>query len=412
MASNNVNVYGDASLWGEQEWRIYVTSHWRSEKSRELHKLGGLGRPAIGRGNSFKMKMEYLGSTLLNQADILESLFEEAKKKGPRQSPTTSLASLSKKHQLSGKSNAMVAVVADGSLSNENEEASIMMRNDVEISAATDGSGASSSALTVIPAAAAACSTIAAWRLRVHQARRRTLLLLVCVFRFRSCLKRKGSSGGGLHRIDSFSYMIPQMLGEDCSKFIAQQKRLLARRDLLVISNGEEQEAGSSDGGQDQPDDDPIRSTSSILMFNIGSSNNIDSSAVARPGSEGPDLSFQQGKPDDGKKKKSESKRCSEIGNQDLQQTNIPAGGILARKTARASSGSSSMAESGSLLVQPTSLTSIYPQGPELMIRPPVSPSKQHQSSDPPEVFLNLSAVQCLALLCLLPQGLPGLQHC
>ena len=50
---------------------------------------------------------------------------------------------------------------------------------------------------------------MAEWRVKVHKARRRAFLTVLVAVRFRSCLKRQG----GLRRIESFSYMIPNVLG-------------------------------------------------------------------------------------------------------------------------------------------------------------------------------------------------------
>jgi hypothetical protein len=56
---------------------------------------------------------------------------------------------------------------------------------------------------------------IAKWRLKVLHARRRVFLAVMGVIRFWKALGKRRPKGGkgGLKRIDSFSYMIPELLG-------------------------------------------------------------------------------------------------------------------------------------------------------------------------------------------------------
>ncbi|GAX85808.1 hypothetical protein CEUSTIGMA_g13223.t1 [Chlamydomonas eustigma] len=71
---------------------------------------------------------------------------------------------------------------------------------------------------------------IADWRKRIHAARRRTYMTVLAAVRFRSCLAAKAKKTG-LRRIESFSYMIPNLLGADCAKFIEIQLRCITNRE-------------------------------------------------------------------------------------------------------------------------------------------------------------------------------------
>lgn len=58
------------------------------------------------------------------------------------------------------------------------------------------------------------------WRVRVHRARRRAMLVVWTVIALRRGLRRRQRP----HRVDSFSFVIPQALGQDVGRFVAEQQ--------------------------------------------------------------------------------------------------------------------------------------------------------------------------------------------
>ena len=64
-------------------------------------------------------------------------------------------------------------------------------------------------------------SRVAEWRLRVHRARRRVIMVVMTVVR----LKRGLGHPQRMHRVDSFSFYIPLALGEEYGRFIEEQVR-------------------------------------------------------------------------------------------------------------------------------------------------------------------------------------------
>lgn len=65
---------------------------------------------------------------------------------------------------------------------------------------------------------------VAAWRKRVHGARRRAILTVLTIVR----LKQGRNHPARLQRVDSFSYCIPLALNTDYPRFVEEQARHLA----------------------------------------------------------------------------------------------------------------------------------------------------------------------------------------
>ncbi|GAX76450.1 hypothetical protein CEUSTIGMA_g3895.t1 [Chlamydomonas eustigma] len=183
--------------WDVRQWQQYVSGNWRSERARELDKLGGLHRPPIRRGRSFKVKLDYLQETLNGQAQHIEVFFQEAKMK------------VSFKDIAERSSSMRRRLLGDDVDVNERITAPSLTLFQMNHGQQQVASGSS--------------YIVAEWRIRIYLAKRRTYLALIAALRFQSCLRSKKGRSGVLVRIDSFSYMIPEILGEDCSKFIAEQ---------------------------------------------------------------------------------------------------------------------------------------------------------------------------------------------
>eukprot|EP00798_Chlamydomonas_sp_ICE-L_P020149 gene20149-26881_t len=68
--------YGNASrkFLDEPGWEDYERQPWRSERARELDRLGGMERATIKRGDSFNQKMKFLGASAGSQANHMETV--------------------------------------------------------------------------------------------------------------------------------------------------------------------------------------------------------------------------------------------------------------------------------------------------------------------------------------------------
>ncbi|MEW5299834.1 MAG: hypothetical protein WDW36_002809 [Sanguina aurantia] len=56
----------------KEEWATHMAAKWRSARTVELDKLGGLERAPVGRGKSVTAKLELLSESLARQGDLLE----------------------------------------------------------------------------------------------------------------------------------------------------------------------------------------------------------------------------------------------------------------------------------------------------------------------------------------------------
>lgn len=72
--------------------------------------------------------------------------------------------------------------------------------------------------------------TVAPWRVKLHAARRRLMLVVLTVIRLRRGLAHPQR----LARVDSFSFYIPVLLGDESGKFAEEQLRAARMKEEVV----------------------------------------------------------------------------------------------------------------------------------------------------------------------------------
>eukprot|EP00198_Chlamydomonas_reinhardtii_P001560 XP_001690896.1 predicted protein [Chlamydomonas reinhardtii] len=57
-----------------RDWEGVLSEEWRSDRIRELDRLGGLNRPPIARGQSFSAKLQFLAEQVKKQGDVMQEM--------------------------------------------------------------------------------------------------------------------------------------------------------------------------------------------------------------------------------------------------------------------------------------------------------------------------------------------------
>ncbi|GIM10884.1 hypothetical protein Vretimale_14491, partial [Volvox reticuliferus] len=150
----------------EIEWSEYINQTWRSETTRQLDGLGGPGRQPIPRGSSFSRKLELLESELSRHGAELSQFFNPGSSRSPAKIGIPTL--LKPKGRL----------------------------------------------------------VASEWRVRVHKARRRVILLVKVVVK----LMRGKLTVAPVPRLDRFDFAIYATLGPDWHRVADEQKRYMVLR--------------------------------------------------------------------------------------------------------------------------------------------------------------------------------------
>ncbi|KAG1666285.1 hypothetical protein FOA52_004766 [Chlamydomonas sp. UWO 241] len=223
---------GRSQAWAREEavdWREAVTETWRSERSRELDKLGGLGRPTIRRGNSMTEKLVYLQASLNKQGqDMEDALHKGVQKKKMDEKPVsfgfmlaTERRALDRGQAEGGGSQQLPPLQQPRSSSVVARQRDYARGPSLQRAATHSYSTGAASGSSTEAAAVAAIADVAEWRLRVHAARRRTMLVVQTVVRLRRGLNHPRR----MDRVDSFSLYIPMALADDCGRFVEEAER-------------------------------------------------------------------------------------------------------------------------------------------------------------------------------------------
>ncbi|GLI58956.1 hypothetical protein VaNZ11_000674 [Volvox africanus] len=255
----------------EPAWQEYYVAEWRSERSRELDRHGGPGRPPVARGESITAKLVFLEGALKNEQkrmkQVLQVLDDEAQKREqqvaqktpPERLPdfilNTDFRAYERRHteeqaaevdvtQQQQKDFSLLA--KDPELRKKMmEQRKKMLEYGKRVNVVKGAPGIKPLNLPAIKSKVAASwkpeeqayhgeedegggdpslwtsPQPAEWRLRMHQARRRLILLVGAIARWQLALSRRPGPKR-LPRVNSFSYFIPQVLGAEAKRFIEE----------------------------------------------------------------------------------------------------------------------------------------------------------------------------------------------
>ncbi|MEW5319692.1 MAG: hypothetical protein WDW38_010830 [Sanguina aurantia] len=159
----------------KEEWATHMAAKWRSARTVELDKLGGLERAPVGRGKSVTAKLELLSESLARQGDLLEKALYAGR--GDNHS------ALHRRHP----PHAIAAATKDDTIACRTRDAEIDPQH---------------------------------WRLRIEKARRKAIIVILAMIRLQNGIKR----GRRIARVDSFSFVIPIALRDDAPRFAAEQR--------------------------------------------------------------------------------------------------------------------------------------------------------------------------------------------
>uniref|UniRef100_A0A7S2VUP2 Uncharacterized protein n=1 Tax=Chlamydomonas chlamydogama TaxID=225041 RepID=A0A7S2VUP2_9CHLO len=274
----------------EVDWEAYVAQEWRSERSRELDKLGGIDRPPIARGDSMTAKLGYLQESLQRQGQDMERALSKRNPKADSQKvradPSgymlhTDLRAVERSPTMDQRQ----ARARDRDLQQQQQEAlswaeaqeklrqdkkaarrrmfeyarnlqllpPLVQRPRVERrssagvgglpevlaakhehSSAPEISKLAGNPLDLRNLAPSKERSVAEWRMRVHRCRRRVIIVVLTVVRLQRGLKRPLR----LRRVDSFSFFIPLALGEEVGKFVDEQHKYSeSRAEVLQVKD-------------------------------------------------------------------------------------------------------------------------------------------------------------------------------
>ncbi|GIL97914.1 hypothetical protein Vretimale_3488 [Volvox reticuliferus] len=258
-------------LDAEPAWQDYYVAEWRSERSRELDRHGGPGRPPVARGESITAKLVFLEGALKHEQkrmkQVLQVFDDEAQKREqqaaqktpPERLPdfilNTDFRAYERRHTEDQ------AAEADGTQQQQRdfsllakdpelrrkmmEQRKKMLEYGKRVNVVKGAPGIKPLNLPAIKSKVAASwkpgeqgnhgdeeegggdSNVwtspqpAEWRLRMHQARRRLILLVGAIARWQLALSRRPGPKR-LPRVNSFSYFIPQVLGAEAKRFIEE----------------------------------------------------------------------------------------------------------------------------------------------------------------------------------------------
>ncbi|GIL47589.1 hypothetical protein Vafri_4374 [Volvox africanus] len=255
----------------ETAWQEYYVAEWRSERSRELDRHGGPGRPPVARGESITAKLVFLEGALKNEQkrmkQVLQVLDDEAQKReqqGAQKTPperlpdfilNTDFRAYERRHteEQAAEVDATQQQQKDFSLLAKDpelrrkmmEQRKKMLEYGKRVNVMKGAPGIKPLNLPAIKSKVAASwkpeeqgnhgeedegggdpslwtsPQPAEWRLRMHQARRRLILLVGAIARWQLALSRRPGPKR-LPRVNSFSYFIPQVLGAEAKRFIEE----------------------------------------------------------------------------------------------------------------------------------------------------------------------------------------------
>ncbi|KAL6752576.1 hypothetical protein V8C86DRAFT_2751570 [Haematococcus lacustris] len=209
----------------DPDFKAQATAGWRSARARELDELGGLDREPVALGSSFDARMHFLGEQLQERGEQLQEIlaptslskpWDQANRAvGPVQYLNTERRAAERKGE---------ALPLNGSSSNGGAAPRPRFLSQGEyqkLKKAADADLKKRQAALVSSQAPAA-----AWRSKVHAARRRTMLVVLTMIR----LKRGLHQPKRFMRFGNLGFIIPQLLDEDCNRFIAEQQHYASIR--------------------------------------------------------------------------------------------------------------------------------------------------------------------------------------
>ncbi|KAL6753838.1 hypothetical protein V8C86DRAFT_421959 [Haematococcus lacustris] len=209
----------------DPNFKAQAAAGWRSARARELDELGGLDREPVALGSSFDARMHFLGEQLQERGEQLQEIlaptslskpWDQANRAvGPVQYLNTERRAAERKGE---------ALPLNGSSSNGGAAPRPRFLSQGEyqkLKKAADADLKKRQAALVSSQAPAA-----AWRSKVHAARRRTMLVVLTMIR----LKRGLHQPKRFMRFGNLGFIIPQLLDEDCNRFIAEQQHYASIR--------------------------------------------------------------------------------------------------------------------------------------------------------------------------------------
>eukprot|EP00200_Dunaliella_tertiolecta_P014138 CAMPEP_0202394398 /NCGR_PEP_ID=MMETSP1127-20130417/93409_1 /ASSEMBLY_ACC=CAM_ASM_000462 /TAXON_ID=3047 /ORGANISM="Dunaliella tertiolecta, Strain CCMP1320" /LENGTH=1736 /DNA_ID=CAMNT_0048997019 /DNA_START=143 /DNA_END=5353 /DNA_ORIENTATION=- len=251
-------------LQKDPDWRQYVDQEWKSQRAKVLDRALGLGRSEpISLGSSFTRITEHLGDSLAAHGDTFAAMFaaspippsakKDLQQKISQQLDALEKAKIPQQQQQQQQQHLALAHLWPPRLS------TLPSPPQGQPPSARPAIFASSRALTQskhpsfkpINKLSKDTSSVPEWRLRVHHARRRVLLLI----RTAQLLQRgwRKSHTSRLPRLENMSDRIPGVLGADLLKFTKEMSACLQQQqqveELLADLEGILLEAG-----QLQPD--------------------------------------------------------------------------------------------------------------------------------------------------------------
>ncbi|KAJ9517446.1 hypothetical protein QJQ45_024902, partial [Haematococcus lacustris] len=219
-------------------WQTYVEQPWRSTRTIDLDRRGGLLRRPVARGSSFDASLNLLGDAVHDQAQLWEDRLQkrvhtdgttyntdgtllrkpsaetdisspstpqpqpQPPSCGPPSRPITPASSALLQGSRRGMGGRVLRPGTPGGLGRE-----------------------------VSPASEQG-PVVAPWRLAVHMARRRAMLTVRAMLRLGGGLKQPTR----LHRIDSFGLFIPQVLGPVMPKVCEEQRAYLEAKEGVDLA--------------------------------------------------------------------------------------------------------------------------------------------------------------------------------
>ncbi|GLC44162.1 hypothetical protein PLESTB_000901400 [Pleodorina starrii] len=249
-------------------WDDYIAQGWRSERCRELDRLGGLNRPAIARGQSFTAKLQFLAEQVKKQGDVMQEMLlpapapkEAAKYTGfslatekrayermvqeqEKAAHLAKLAAAEGAEAAAAAAAAEAAAAAAGGLAKpapavaaavafERGSTPVPMPKPPATAEGKSRAARRPQVGGIVTVASASISTqgylIAPWRLRLWQARRRVMIIVLTVLRLRRGKTRRRYG----NKLDNLGFMIHRVLADDVGRFVEEQRKYAGVKEEL-----------------------------------------------------------------------------------------------------------------------------------------------------------------------------------
>eukprot|EP00195_Chlamydomonas_chlamydogama_P017045 CAMPEP_0202895096 /NCGR_PEP_ID=MMETSP1392-20130828/4369_1 /ASSEMBLY_ACC=CAM_ASM_000868 /TAXON_ID=225041 /ORGANISM="Chlamydomonas chlamydogama, Strain SAG 11-48b" /LENGTH=1752 /DNA_ID=CAMNT_0049580001 /DNA_START=21 /DNA_END=5279 /DNA_ORIENTATION=- len=212
-----------------ESWDLYLREPWRSDRAKQLDVHGGLGRDPLPRGQSFSAGIEFLQEAVESGTDVLQEFVSNP-------------GALNKHHVPASKEGFMTFSerrAAERALKEAQARAEAHQK-------ALEAAGGSEHRAAM---RRQRMHEVAEWRIRIHAARHRVVLILRVVI----LMKRGKKFRERAQRFEHLGYVVPTALMADVKRFADEQRSydMLKHRVERLMAAVEDEEAGSAEEEED-----------------------------------------------------------------------------------------------------------------------------------------------------------------